>query len=203
MTHPHSAPVLLCSLCLQMCSAENFAYRLAHASPFFKAAVTTQQQQPNDASSEDASAEDATAASNTDAVTAVPPPRVLGFVVGTLSDSSALDHSSMFAHSPSGRFLCIHSVVTATEVRRRGIAKAMIREYGRAVREEQGGALSAIVLMCKRHLISFYESVGFVLVGPSTVVHGEEEWFECRMKIDDGEQQQQRLDAKPAAAVSQ
>ena len=140
-----------------MCSAANFAYRLEHAAPFFKAVVSP----PSDSSSV----------------------RILGFVVGTLSVASELHHQSMFEHAPEGRYLCIHSVVVAAEWRRRGLASAMLREYLRQVRAEQGSSLDAVVLICKRHLIPLYEGCGFKLVGPSAVVHGVEQWFECRMPL--------------------
>ena len=97
--------------------------------------------------------------------------------------------------------LCIHSVVTAPALRRRGLAGAMLREYVRQVKAEQGDALSAIVLICKKELISFYESCGFALVGPSAVVHGAEPWFECRITLD-GAEQQKAADATFAVNAS-
>jgi ribosomal protein S18 acetylase RimI-like enzyme len=155
----------------EMCSAENFAYRLKHAGPFFKVAI----EQQNDSSSSSSS----------------PVPRVLGFVVGTLSVDAELHHQAMFEHAPKGQYLCIHSVVTAPELRRKGLARAMLQQYTASVRREQGTALKAIVLICKQNLVHFYTSCGFALVGPSKVQHGADPWFECRMKLDDNEQQQQ------------
>jgi ribosomal protein S18 acetylase RimI-like enzyme len=141
----------------EICTPENFAYRLKHAEPFFKVAVSSE------------------------AVADGQPPRVLGFVVGTLSVDRVLKHSAMFEHAPEGEYLCIHSVVTAPELRRRGLARQMLTQYTEAVRMEQGSKLKAIVLIAKKDLVPFYVSCGFVLQGPSDVVHGADPWFECRM----------------------
>ncbi len=37
-----------------------------------------------------------------------------------------------------------------------------------------------ILLICKHHLIPFYKTCGFQLVGESAVVHGKEKWFEMK-----------------------
>ena len=38
-----------------------------------------------------------------------------------------------------------------------------------------------IRLLAKEHLVSFYQSCGCELVGPSAVVHGKDPWFELKM----------------------
>jgi hypothetical protein len=48
--------------------------------------------------------------------------QLIGFVNGTLSSGPSLEHDSMTRHDPKGRTLCIHSVVIAPELRRRGYA---------------------------------------------------------------------------------
>jgi len=162
-----------------MCTPENFRFRLDNAQPFFKAAVAV------DETEGEAAAGVAVADPAADpAAAAAAVPRVLGFVVGTLSASSTLHHESMAAHSPSGRFLCVHSVVVDGGLRRRGLAGAMLRQFVAAVAAEQSGAVDQMALICKAHLIKFYESCGFALVGPSAVVHGKDQWFECRLRLD-------------------
>lgn len=143
----------------EMASAETLAYRLEHAGPFFKVVLSD---------------EGAGSAA----------PRVLGFVVGTLSVARELHHQAMFEHAPQGQYFCIHSVVTDASLRRRGLARAMLREYVSQVRQEQGAALKAMVLICKQPLVPLYQSCGFELVGPSAVVHGQDPWFECRLTLE-------------------
>jgi len=40
-----------------------------------------------------------------------------------------------------------------------------------------------ILLLCKENLIPLYKGAGFTLVGPSSVVHGQEQWFEMRIQL--------------------
>eukprot|EP00746_Dinoflagellata_sp_MGD_P053723 gnl/MRDRNA2_/MRDRNA2_23586_c0_seq1.p1 gnl/MRDRNA2_/MRDRNA2_23586_c0~~gnl/MRDRNA2_/MRDRNA2_23586_c0_seq1.p1 ORF type:complete len:193 (-),score=39.77 gnl/MRDRNA2_/MRDRNA2_23586_c0_seq1:25-603(-) len=104
---------------------------------------------------------------------------LVGFVNGTLAAGEELDHDSMSAHDPSGSTLCIHSVVTAEAYRRRGYAKAMLQEYMKAVRSTVP-QLQRILLLCKNHLIPFYESCGFTNLGESKVVHGQDKWYDMK-----------------------
>eukprot|EP00438_Fugacium_kawagutii_P034871 Skav225567 [mRNA] locus=scaffold81:432919:434196:+ [translate_table: standard] len=70
---------------------------------------------------------------------------LVGFVCGTLAHGNSLTHESMEKHEPSGRLLCVHSVVTKECFRRRGVALEMLREYLRAVAAlPPGPAVAAI-----------------------------------------------------------
>lgn len=44
--------------------------------------------------------------------------------------------------------------------------------------------LTSVRLICKQALIPLYEMAGFELVGPSSVMHGQDPWFECAYMID-------------------
>ena len=41
----------------------------------------------------------------------------------------------------------------------------------------------SIHLLCKEGLIELYKAAGYQLLGPSSVVHGKEQWFEMRQII--------------------
>jgi GNAT superfamily N-acetyltransferase len=105
-----------------------------------------------------------------------------GFINGTLSTSQQLSHESMAEHKPSGTLLCLHSVCVDAHYRRRGVATAMLTHYVSLIRKTQPQVVS-IALLCKEHLQGFYNSCGFSLVGPSGVVHGQDQWFEMRLDI--------------------
>ena len=78
--------------------------------------------------------------------------------------------------------ICIHSVVTLTALRRKGLGQWMVRAYRASV-----AALPTpprrVVLMCKEPLVQFYSRAGFELIGPSGVVHGQDPWL--LMSADD------------------
>ena len=42
-------------------------------------------------------------------------------------------------------------------------------------------------LICKQGLVPLYAGAGFVMVGPSEVVHGQDTWFEMRWAPDGGD----------------
>ena len=106
---------------------------------------------------------------------------MVSYVCGTLTTGTTLTHESMSEHDPSGTTLCVHSVVTCGSSRREGIGTKTLRAYCRwvATRFEE---IDVILLLCKKHLIGFYEGAGFKMVGESSVVHGADQWYEMRLK---------------------
>ena len=63
--------------------------------------------------------------------------------------------------------------------RRKGIAKRMLQAYVVMI-QNLLTQVQSIHLLCKEGLIELYKSAGFQLRGPSSVVHGKEQWFEMR-----------------------
>ena len=90
-----------------------------------------------------------------------------GFVCGTLSSASELTDESMSTHEAEGTTLCIHSVVVDEPFRRKGLATWMLRGYIDRIKEV--GKATRVVLICKQHLLGFYESCGFTNRGPSDI----------------------------------
>ena len=85
----------------------------------------------------------------------------------------------MSEHDADSSTLCIHSVVTLTALRRKGLGQWMVRAYRAAALQTPP---RRVVLMCKEPLVQFY-SRGFELIGPSSVVHGQDPWL--LMSADD------------------
>ena len=104
-------------------------------------------------------------------------------VCGTLTAGSSLTHDTMFKHNPAGTLLCIHSVVIDHRFRRRGLATAMLRQYLEHIRTNQP-AVRQVRLLCKPHTKELYERCGFTSLGPSSVVHGADTWFELVLQLD-------------------
>ncbi|GAA5881788.1 hypothetical protein JCM16303_006452 [Sporobolomyces ruberrimus] len=101
---------------------------------------------------------------------------LIGFICSTLTSSPTLTHESMETHEPSGEYLAIHSVCVSPDHRRIGIAKGLLREYIRRVRE--ANEVRGIRLIAKEGLVGMYERSGFTSKGKSQVVHGQDPWFE-------------------------
>ncbi|QDZ22504.1 N-acetyltransferase [Chloropicon primus] len=106
-----------------------------------------------------------------------------GFVNGTLTTSTELTHETMSNHEPEGSLLCVHSVVVAPALRRKGVALAMLREYVQSLRRDGENGVKEVRLICKEGLKGLYLKAGFDLVGPSPVVHGKDPWFEMKLGL--------------------
>ena len=107
--------------------------------------------------------------------------QLVSYVCGTCTSESTLTHDSMSNHDEHGNNLCIHSVVTEGGMRREGIGTKTLRAYTRYV-AQNFPEINKILLLCKKYLIGFYEGAGFKMVGPSCVVHGQEQWYEMALK---------------------
>jgi len=104
--------------------------------------------------------------------------QIVGFVNGTLASKRKLSHDTMTSHDAQGHYLCIHSVVVKSELRRNNIGSKMVKEYLTYLKREQSH-LESVLLLAKQGLVPFYEGAGFRKIGLSDVVHGKEAWYEC------------------------
>lgn len=107
-----------------------------------------------------------------------------GYVCGTCTTASKLEHESMSNHVPEGKTLCIHSVCVRKDLMRKGLGSAMLKTY----LKHMPGALPHVKecrLICKEHLIGFYTEAGFRLDGESDIVHGRDPWFELSYFFDE------------------
>ncbi|KAF8927057.1 hypothetical protein BGZ58_010666, partial [Dissophora ornata] len=123
---------------------------------------------------------------------------LVGYIVSTQSSDKSLTHSSMSTHDPRGTSVCIHSVCVAGAYQRRGIARAMLKEYLRHLQllnasatllvpsssSEDSAAKDSpfyferVLLIAHKELIDLYSGAGFELVGKSEVEHGPDPWYE-------------------------
>ncbi|GAA99831.1 uncharacterized protein L969DRAFT_14525 [Mixia osmundae IAM 14324] len=110
-----------------------------------------------------------------------------GFVCCTLTSSETLTHDSMSQHDSGAPFVAIHSVVVRKTHRRQGIAVGLLKELLQRV--ESAGKAKAALLITHDELIPLYAQAGFILKGPSAVVHGSRPWFEMTHTFEMPQQQ--------------
>ncbi len=108
--------------------------------------------------------------------------QVVGLVCGTRVAAERLEYESMHTHDPSGRNLCIHSVVVDAPWRRRGLGSRLLTAYLDHVEQSLPG-VRQVSLIAKEHLVGFYQAAGFTLLGPSDVTHGRDPWFELARQV--------------------
>ncbi|EQC30025.1 hypothetical protein SDRG_12305 [Saprolegnia diclina VS20] len=102
---------------------------------------------------------------------------LVGFVNGTLAAERELTAASLSTHDPSGRFLCIYSVVVEAAHRCDGLGAALLRAYLAHVQQHHP-YVDAIVLLAKPALVQWYVRCGFAVTRLSPVVHGQDTWLE-------------------------
>ena len=146
-------------------SPESLAFRQQNANEFFLVGMARSDTQTAELEPSSTPAEDV----------------LVSYVCGTLTSGTTLTHETMSEHDPAGTTLCVHSVVTCGSRRREGIGTKTLRAYCRWVATHYED-VETIVLLCKKHLIGFYEGAGFKMVGESSVVHGADQWYDMRLK---------------------
>ena len=131
--------------------------------------------------------------------------KIIGYVCGTLSSGNELTEESMGSHSEKGHHLLVHSVVVAAPHRKQGLATWMFRQYMRlvqtwssrcvpvldehgmtcasAARPSDSRPLERASLLTKQGNVELYRRCGFVLLGPSKVVHGEDTWYDMTRSL--------------------
>lgn len=114
--------------------------------------------------------------------------RLVAFIMATLAETEHLTEASMKEHHPEGRLVCLHSVCVDSPWQGMGYAKAILREFIRRVQEivlEDGKTprYRAIALLTHKPLIHLYTQVGFTLLGPSTITHGPDLWYDMELPI--------------------
>ena len=107
---------------------------------------------------------------------------LLGFICATLAPTEELLEETMAGHDPAGSTLCIHSVVTAGGMRRRGVAQTMLREYIAHVRGV--GGVRLLKLLTKPYNAPLYEKAGFTHLGEWAGEHGSLPWLEMELRLE-------------------
>ena len=105
---------------------------------------------------------------------------IIGYICSTLTGTQELTHESMAQHEPSGKYLCIHSVVIAKSFQRKGLGLMLVREYLDSVTTMCN--VDEVLLIAKANLIEFYTKAGFSTIRLSPIVHGKDPWFEMQWK---------------------
>ena len=106
---------------------------------------------------------------------------LVSFVDGMVSDEPTLRdemYENAALHNEDGAWQMIFGVNTLPRYRRRGCAGMLLR---RAIDDARAQGRRGCVLTCKEHLISYYETFGFVNEGVSQSTHGGAVWYDMRL----------------------
>lgn len=104
--------------------------------------------------------------------------KVIGIVNSAATNKEDLadeDLKKMVGHEADGKNLVVFSLAVLPEFQKQGIARQLMLRFMDDARQNKR---EKILLMCKRHLIEYYERLGFEHVGLSASTHGGAEWHE-------------------------
>jgi GNAT superfamily N-acetyltransferase len=106
---------------------------------------------------------------------------IVGIVNGIRTNDADLSNEALKQtgdYDKNGRYLCILTLAVHPVFRGLHIGHELMSGI---IQQAWHDKLYAIVLMCERHLIHFYEKLGFQYVQPSSSLHGGIEWHEMRL----------------------
>jgi ribosomal protein S18 acetylase RimI-like enzyme len=112
---------------------------------------------------------------------------VNGRVVGILNsaathkdDISDEELKQLVGHDPGGRNMVVFALAVLPEYQKQGIASQLMSRF---VEEARAGEKEKVLLMCKAHLVEYYERMGFAHIGVSASTHGGAEWHEMQLRL--------------------
>ena len=109
--------------------------------------------------------------------------RVIGMANGACTnkdDISDEELKQLIGHDPHGRNMVIFALAVLPEFQKRGIAKRLMLRF---IEDASRNKKEKVFLMCKQHLIAYYEGLGFAHVGLSRSTHGGAQWHEMCYSI--------------------
>ena len=117
----------------------------------------------------------------------------MGFITSTIVHGPLTEEGMEFVHFEEGDNICIHSVCVDRTFWRQGVGSQMLNHYVGRMKtkfaskndtvESLNSAKKKISLICKEHLVGFYEACGFKEIGISSVCHGADSWIDMILEI--------------------
>ncbi len=110
--------------------------------------------------------------------------RVIGMANGACTnkdDISDEELKQLIGHDPDGKNMVIFALAVLPEFQKQGIAKRLIRRFAEEAKQNKK---EKVFLMCKQHLIAYYEGLGFAHMGLSRSTHGGAQWHEMCLTLE-------------------
>jgi ribosomal protein S18 acetylase RimI-like enzyme len=110
--------------------------------------------------------------------------RVVGMANGASTnknDISDEELKQLVGHDPLGKNMVLFALAVLPEFQRRGIARRLVERF---VEEAKQSKKKKVFLMCKQHLIAYYERLGFSHMGLSRSTHGGSQWHELCLSLE-------------------
>jgi len=109
--------------------------------------------------------------------------RVIGMLNSASTDKDDISDEELkqlIGHDPCGKNMVVFALAVLPEFQKQGIARRLMSGFVEEARQCKKGN---VLLMCKHHLIAYYEGMGFTHMGLSRSTHGGAEWHEMQLAL--------------------
>jgi len=109
--------------------------------------------------------------------------RVIGMLNSAATDKDDISDEELkqlIGHDPHGRNMVVFALAVLPDFQKQGIARQLMARFVEEARERKK---ENVFLMCKHHLVAYYERMGFAHAGLSRSTHGGAEWHELRLAL--------------------
>lgn len=109
--------------------------------------------------------------------------RVIGMANGACTNKDDISDEALkqlVGHDEGGKNMVIFALAILPEFQKRGIARRLVERF---VEEARRNKKEKVFLMCKSHLIGYYEGMGFAHRGLSRSTHGGARWHEMCLSL--------------------
>ena len=109
--------------------------------------------------------------------------RVVGILNSAATDKDDISDEELkqlIGHDPHGKNMVVFALAVLPEFQKRGISRQLMARF---VEEARARKKENVLLLCKQHLIAYYERLGFDHAGLSKSTHGGAEWHEMRLAL--------------------
>lgn len=95
-------------------------------------------------------------------------------------DISDEELKQLIGHDAGGKNMVVFALAVLPEFQKQGIARRLMSTF---VEEARQRGHEHVLLLCKRHLMAYYEKMGFIHMGLSRSTHGGAEWHEMGLRL--------------------
>ena len=85
-------------------------------------------------------------------------------------------------HNEDGDTICLHSLAVHPDFQKKGLGGVLLRGWTQRIRD--AGIGKRIALICREHLVEWYEKNGFKKVGKSACQYGGGGWYDMIMEFE-------------------
>ena len=111
--------------------------------------------------------------------------KIVGFINSGATnepDLSDEDFKDLIGHDPEGKNLVIFSLAITPSHQKTGVSRSLMEAF---LERSKTKNKKEVLLLCKNHLVTYYEKLGFINAGESKSDHGGFSWEEMQLILND------------------